>query len=225
MACLNVFKLCGHLIPWVNIASFLFFVWISGWQGLGPISVPLPQLKLSFVYPFFNVPIGLASSCSGRWGSCLEGFTCGVQERWWKTCTCQLLRLMGFSFNLFCCSKSGPCQSFFKVKELKGDQLDKIKDLSQGDLTNQERRMWYNAMNRRIGRGGLKPGLAEKFQSATGAQKFELLKASMADPDMFLGFMIYYINTIFIMYTVFLFGRAFPIQSSSLIRGLKHTSG
>ena len=96
----------------------------------------------------------------------------------------------GFTFNVLCCSRFGSFQSFFKVKELNEEQLAKVKKLSQGDMTNAERRVWYNALNRRIGRGGLKPGLAEKFQSASGAQKFEMLKAFMADEDMFLGFII-----------------------------------
>jgi len=47
--------------------------------------------------------------------------------------------------------------------------------------------MWFNALQRRISRGNLAPGLVEKYQNISGPQKFEMLKAFMIDPDMKLG--------------------------------------
>lgn len=56
--------------------------------------------------------------------------------------------------------------------------------MSQQDLGIQERRLWYNHLERRLKRPGLKPGLLEKIQSTHGAAKFEILKEFMCDPDM-----------------------------------------
>ena len=56
--------------------------------------------------------------------------------------------------------------------------------MSLTDLPIQERRLWYNHLDRRLKRPGLKPGLVEKIQSTSGAAKFEILKEFMCDEDM-----------------------------------------
>lgn len=48
----------------------------------------------------------------------------------------------------------------------------------------QERRAWYNALGRRVARGGLKAGLLEKYQASSGSSRWEMVKAFMCDEDM-----------------------------------------
>ena len=66
-------------------------------------------------------------------------------------------------------------------------QKEKIRSMSLQDMSIQERRLWYNHLDRRLKRPGLKPGLVEKIQSTNGLAKFEILKEFMCDPDMWLA--------------------------------------
>ena len=62
--------------------------------------------------------------------------------------------------------------------------------MSQRDLPIEQRRVWYNAMGRRMrNAAGLKPGLVEKDQACAGLnkQRFELLREFMLDENMYLG--------------------------------------
>ena len=69
------------------------------------------------------------------------------------------------------------------------EQKEKIRSMSQRDLPIEQRRVWYNAMGRRMKQSGLKPGLVEKYQACAGQnkQRFELLREFMVDENMYLG--------------------------------------
>ena len=59
--------------------------------------------------------------------------------------------------------------------------------MSASELKNipiEERRVWFNALERRLKRPGLKPGLVEKIQNMKGQSKWEAVKAFMVDDDM-----------------------------------------
>ena len=71
-----------------------------------------------------------------------------------------------------------------QVNTMSEEQKEKILAMSKTDMPIAERRKTYNALNRRIGRGSLKPGLAEKYFSATDEQKWEMAKHFLVDPDM-----------------------------------------
>ena len=74
-----------------------------------------------------------------------------------------------------------------KAKDMTEEQKEKLRGLSQGDIPIQQRRAYYNAMNRRIKAGNLKPGLVEKYNSACSSRKerFNLLKEFLIDENMF----------------------------------------
>lgn len=87
------------------------------------------------------------------------------------------------------------CILFASLKATTFDEKQRslIKDLSSKDVPIEERRVWYNALSRRMANPkGLKPGLVEKYVAAAGCNKkrFELLRAFMLDEDMFLGLYI-----------------------------------
>lgn len=77
-----------------------------------------------------------------------------------------------------------PCLA--QVTDLTPEQAAKISSMSSKDFPIEDRRCWYNALNRRMNRGNLKPGLLEKYMAAQGSQRWEMVKAFMIDPDMFL---------------------------------------
>ena len=61
-----------------------------------------------------------------------------------------------------------------------------IRNLSQADIPIERRRSLYNAMNRRISQGNLKPGLVEKYMATASSRsaRFALLKEFMLDENM-----------------------------------------
>ena len=62
--------------------------------------------------------------------------------------------------------------------------------MSSKDLDIKERRVWYNALGRRMNSPqGLPPGLLEKYIACNGNNKkrWELVRAFMLDEDMQLG--------------------------------------
>ena len=74
-----------------------------------------------------------------------------------------------------------------KANEMDEAQKTMVRGLSQGDIPIQQRRGLYNAMNRRIKAGNLKPGLVEKYNAACSSRKdrFSLLKEFLIDENMF----------------------------------------
>lgn len=61
--------------------------------------------------------------------------------------------------------------------------------MSASELKNipvEERRVWFNALDRRLKRPGLRPGLVEKIQNMKGQAKWEAVKAFMVDDEMWL---------------------------------------
>ena len=76
-----------------------------------------------------------------------------------------------------------------KVTDFTEEQKAKIRSISQRDLPIEQRRVWYNAMGRRMkNTAGLKPGLVEKYHACAGQnkQRFELLREFMVDENMYL---------------------------------------
>ena len=74
-----------------------------------------------------------------------------------------------------------------QVQSFTEEQKGKIKEMSASEIKNiplEERRVWFNALERRLKRPGLKPGLVEKIQSMKGQAKWEAVKSFMVDDDM-----------------------------------------
>ncbi len=73
-----------------------------------------------------------------------------------------------------------------KVQHLTDNQKGKIRELSQSDIPIQQRRALYNQMARRMKGPNLKPGLVEKYTSASSSRKerFQLLKEFLVDENM-----------------------------------------
>ena len=86
-----------------------------------------------------------------------------------------------------------PIQFFLSLCEASSfspEQRAKIKNMSQKDVDIKERRVWYNALARRMSNPqGLPPGLVQKYISCNGNNKkrWELVRAFMLDEDMNLG--------------------------------------
>ena len=81
---------------------------------------------------------------------------------------------------MFCCEASS----------FSPEQREKIKTMSSKDLDIRERRVWYNALGRRMNNPqGLPAGLLEKYIACSGNNKkrWELVRAFMLDEDMQLG--------------------------------------
>lgn len=81
-------------------------------------------------------------------------------------------------------------RSLSQVTSFTDEQKAKIKEMSSSEIKNiplEERRVWFNALERRLKRPGLKPGLVEKVQAMKGQQKWEAVKAFMVDDDMWLA--------------------------------------
>ena len=82
-----------------------------------------------------------------------------------------------------------PCEA----SSFSPEQREKIKSMSQKDVSIKERRVWYNALARRIANPqGLPAGLVQKYISCNGNNKkrWELVRAFMLDEDMNLGCII-----------------------------------
>lgn len=79
--------------------------------------------------------------------------------------------------------------SFFwkaEAAEISDEAKAKIRSLSQADIPIERRRALYNALNRRMSQGNLKPGLVEKYMAASSSRsaRFTLLKEIMLDENM-----------------------------------------
>ena len=68
------------------------------------------------------------------------------------------------------------------------EQKEKVRSLSQSDISIQQRRGLYNSLNRRMRNPvGLKPGLVQKYNACLSSKKerWNLLKEFIIDPEMF----------------------------------------